>query len=247
MKHFRRAIIRNEIVLEFIWPSKKSNKVVILCSGLPGYPSNREAMLYLAKKGFWVFSPRYRGSWESGGLLLRNSPHLDILDIVHSISSGFSDIWDGKKYKIKNPKLYIIGSSFGGAAAILASKNKSVRKIVALSPLIDWTVETKNESVDSLKNFTKLAFGNGYRPIKNGWNKLKSGKFYNPIAEIKNLDKNKIYIIHPKDDKVISVKTSIKFSKALNSKLTILKTGGHLSLSSICKKSFWKAIKQFLN
>lgn len=246
MKHFSRSIIKNEIVEEFIAPIRDSNKVIILCGGLPGYPSNKEVMLFLAKKGFWVFSPRYRGSWESGGLLLKNSPHLDVVDVVNSIRTGFTDIWRNKKYKIKNPQIYIIGSSFGGAAAILASQDKSVKKIIALSPVIDWTVETKNESVDGLKKFTYVAFGNGYRPVKSGWKKLKSGKFYNPMKEVGNLDKDKIYIIHPKDDKVCLANTSIKFSNILGSKITIFNRGGHLSLSSILKKSFWNKISVFL-
>ena len=247
VKYLQRARISGEIIEEFLQPVKKSSRAIILCGGLPSTPSSKELMHFLSSKGYWVIFPRYRGTWESDGLLLKNSPHLDILDVVSSISSGFVDLWSGEKYKIKNPKIYIIGSSFGGAAAILASEDKRVRKIVALSPVIDWRVETEAEPIYWLRDFVKNAFGNAYRYKKESWNKLKSGKFYNPIAEIKKLDKNKIYIIHPQNDEVVTSATSIKFEKELNCKLTLLKDGGHLSLSAIRKAALWNKVSRFLD
>jgi len=62
MSYTLRARIKNKIISEFVPPSKKSNKVIILCGGMPGYPAKKELMFFLAEKGFWVFSPRYRGS-----------------------------------------------------------------------------------------------------------------------------------------------------------------------------------------
>ncbi len=242
-----RTKFKKEIIAEFLAPIKSSNKVIILCGGMPSYPGRRNELLeFLAKKGYWVFLPRYRGSWESGGSFLKISPHQDVIDIINELPRGFRDLWSNKKYKIKNPEIYLIGSSFGGPAVILASKDKRVKKVVAFSPVIDWREESKIETVSSLSKFTRIAFGNGYRFINKNWNKLKSGKFYNPINEAKSINGKKIFIIHAKDDEVVYSKPSEKFAKLTGCKFILLKTGGHLSSSNLMALKFWKKIKLFL-
>lgn len=245
-KYTSRARIKKEIVSEFVQPTKPSNKVIILCSGMPNYPAKSELMFFLAEKGYWVFLPRYRGSWESDGSFLQKSPHLDIIDVMDELSSGFQNIYSNKKHAIQEPEIYLIGSSFGGPATILASSDKRVKRVVALSPVIDWRVESKAEPIDWIHKFTKMAYGNGYRFKENDWNKLKNGKFYNPISAISKLDRNKIYIIQAKDDEVVYPEPAIKFSRELGSKLTLLEEGGHLSLSSLAKDDVWKGVGDHL-
>lgn len=242
-----RTKFKKEIISEFLVPIKPSKKVIILCGGMPSYPGKRnDLMEFLVQKGYWVFVPRYRGSWESGGSFLKISPHQDVIDIINELPRGFKDLWSNKKYKIKNPQIYLIGSSFGGPAAILASKNKRVKKAVAFSPVIDWRMESKIEPIDWMEKFTKIAFGNGYRFVNKNWNKLKSGKFYNPISETKSLDGRKLFIIHAKDDEVVYSKSSEDFAKLTGCRFILLKTGGHLSLSNLILPKFWRKIKLFL-
>ncbi|MEX0931190.1 MAG: hypothetical protein WDZ88_00405 [Candidatus Paceibacterota bacterium] len=95
-----RTRIKKDIVCEFLLPKKKTSKVIILAGGAPGYPERTELLFSLAKKGYAVFNPRYRGSWESGGSFLKVSPHKDILDIVDVLQSGFTDIVSGVLYAI---------------------------------------------------------------------------------------------------------------------------------------------------
>ena len=66
-----RTRIKKDIVCEFVAPKKKSNKVIILCGGQPGFPAKKEMLIWLAERGYWAFYPRYRGSWESGGSFLK--------------------------------------------------------------------------------------------------------------------------------------------------------------------------------
>lgn len=245
MPYTLRTRIKKEIVAEFVPPARRSSKVIILCGGMPSYPAAKELMFFLSEKRYWVFSPRYRGSWESDGWFLQKSPHLDVIDVIDSLSSGFYDLWNKKKYRIKNPKVYLIGSSFGGPAVILASTDKRVKRAIAFSPVTNWRVENKIEPIDWMGKFTQVAFGNGYRFKQKDWHKLKNGKFYNPIAVVKNLDKNKIYIIHAKDDEVVYADTSVKFAKELDCKITLLKRGGHLSTSNMMRAIFWKKANNF--
>ena len=243
-----RTLIKKEIVTEFVPPVRKSNKVVIVCGGLPSYPS-RDLLFLLASKGYWAFFPRYRGSWESGGRLLKKSPHLDIIDVMDAVSSGFTDLWDNKKYRLKNPSFYILGGSFGGPAAILSSLDKRVKSAVVFSPVIDWQAQAKSpiEPLDRLGKFIRPAFGEGYRFSDKDWAKLGTGRFYSPLAVLDKLDKKKIYIIHAQDDEIVPAAPSIGFAKALGCKLTVLKKGGHLSLfNNLRRAAIWKRVRPFL-
>jgi len=220
--------------------------VVIVCIGMPGYPS--DIMLpWLARRGYWAFLPRYRGTWESGGKFLQKSPAEDILDIIEELPKGFKNLWNGEVLQIKNPQVYLIGSSFGGTAVILASLSKKVKKAVAFSPVIDWLEENKNkkEPIDSLAKFTRDAFGNGYRFVSGGWDKLKSGKFYNPAAVVKKIDPKKIFLIHAVDDKIVFTNPFKKFVAETGCQHILLKKGGHLSARNAIKPEFWRKIKKF--
>lgn len=247
MPYTLRALIKKQIITEFVFPSSlRSRKVVILLGGLPGYPTKKELMFWLAAQGYWVFLPRYRGTWESGGLLFARSPHLDVIDVIDVLSRGFTDLWNNKKYQIKNPQIFLIGSSFGGAAAILASTDKRVKKAVAISPVIDWLDKSgiSIEPLPKLEKFTAQAFGQGYRLAKNGWGKIRSGNFYNPLSALKKLDQNKIYLIAAQDDEVVPVGPAKKFVSELGCQSIFLKKGGH-SLK-INRAFIWKRIEKFL-
>lgn len=246
--HILRTKFKKEIISEFLPPIKSSKKVIILCGGIPSYPGKQNNLMeFLGRKGYWVFVPRYRGSWESGGSFLKISPHQDIIDIIDELPGGFKDLWSGKKYKIKNPQIYLFGVSFGGPAAILASKDERVKKTVVFSPVIDWGNKNGlNPTIDFMGKFMKVAFGNGYRFTIKNWNKLKSEKFYNPINEIDLLDAKKLFVIHAEDDKVVYSKLSEDFAKQTGCKFILLKTGGHLSLSILMLPKFWEKIYSFL-
>jgi len=247
MKSFTlRTRFKKEIISEFVPPPRPSKKVIIFCGGMPGVPAKKELLFFFAKKNYWVFFPRYRGSWESGGSFLKLSPEQDILDIIDGLPRGFRDLWSGKTMKVKPEKLYLFGSSFGGPAAILASRDPRVTKTVALSPVIDWRVESGIEPLDWLGEFTQSAFGMGYRFMKKDWDKLKGGKFYNPAAHVDGITPNKVLLVHAKDDDVVSWKPTAKFARETGSKLILLRRGGHLGGSYFIKPGFYKRIEKFL-
>jgi alpha-beta hydrolase superfamily lysophospholipase len=260
--HILRTRIKKDIVCEFLPPAlptkrvtkrarhsgtRAANKVIILCGGMPGYPGGKQALCeFLAQKGYWVFIPRYRGSWESGGSFLKVSPHRDVLDIIDQLPRGFRDLWSGKIYKVPRPEIYLIGASFGGPAVILASRDPRVRHAIAFSPVTDWRVETKSEPIDKLGAFARAAFGNAYRGTARDFNKLKGGSFYNPAHETASIDGAKLLIIHAKDDKVVYAKTSVAFARATGARLVLIPRGGHLSISNTMVPEFWKKIRGFL-
>lgn len=235
-----------EIVAEFALPIRPSKNVVILCSGVPGNPSRAALLDFFSRKGFWCFAPRYRGSWESGGKFLAMSPEKDIKDVIDGISNGFKDAYSGKKYKMKPLELHLFGSSFGGAAALLLSKDPRVTKVVALSPVVDWRVASKKEPMKPFENFLRAAFGEAYRFSHRDWAKLTKGNFYNPAIELKKIDGKKILIVHAKDDDVVSFAPVARFSKVTGAKMFALRRGGHGGVLFATKPGNWKKIKNFL-
>lgn len=244
-----RTIFKKEIICEFLPPARKTKrqKVIILCPGAPGAPRRDEVLKLISKKGFWVFNPRYRGTWESYGKFLKKSPHQDILDIISELPKGFSDSKTEKKIRLKPEKIFLIGSSFGGPAAILASKDKRVKKVVSICSVIDWREEEKTvEPLVALKHFIREFFGRAYDFDTKDWDKLKTGKFYNPIHEAENLDGRKIFLIQCKDDKVVFWKPTGKFSKINGAKFVLLKKGGHLGISSMLNPKISKMVFDFL-
>src|SRR5215831_13036140 len=164
-----RTRFKRHIVTEFLPPSLSGRKqrVIILCDGMPSIPRKQPLAEFLASKGFWVFYPRYRGAWESGGEFLRLSPHQDILDVIDELSKGFRELAFGRRFKVKPDEIFVIGGSFGGAAAILAAIDRRVKRVIANCPVVDWAIlpaaekaETSNRSYAA---YIREAFGNGYR------------------------------------------------------------------------------------
>ena len=117
-----RTRFKNEIVAEFLPPSRalKKQKLVVLCDGMPSIPRKQPLAEFLASKGFWVIYPRYRGAWESGGEFLARSPHEDIQDILDEFPAELEEVAFGQRFQLAPDQIFVIGGSFGGAAAIIA-------------------------------------------------------------------------------------------------------------------------------
>jgi esterase/lipase len=248
-----RTRFKKDIVAEFLSPARKTkkDKVIILCDGMPSVPSKKHLLEFFSKKGFWVFHPRYRGSWESDGKFLAQSPHLDILDVINGLYQGIAGTTDFDynyipTFKNHPDEVYIVTSSFGGPAALLASRDKRVTKVFVFSPVIDWTKPGKDEPLESLAAYTKHAFGNGYRTAKDGWKKLASGTFYNPVNHIDGIDGTKVFIIHSKDDTITPYSETKKFAVQTKSTLITLSRGGHLGTSLLLKPRFYNLFKKFI-
>ena len=242
-----RTRFKKEIITEFVAPSnRRSKKVMIFCSGIPSAPCKDDVLTFWARKGYWTFFPRYRGTWESAGNFLAASPENDVLDVIESLSDSFRDYWSGQSFRVVPQSVTVIGSSFGGPAAILASRDDRVNKVICFSPVVDWKAEHKSEPLDVLYTFLCEAYGGAYRLNKRNWNKLAAGHFYNPVNHIKEIDGRKIMIFHAKDDHIVKIKPVIKFSKMTESNLVVLNKGGHLSSSRLMTPTYYRKVEKFI-
>ena len=245
-----RTRFKREIVAEFLPPARprKKQKVIVLCDGMPSVPRKQPLMNFLSRKGYWVFYPRYRGTWESDGLFLKRSPHEDILDVIRELPGTFRDIAFGQRFSLSPDEVFVIGGSFGGAAAILSSLDPGVKKVIANCPVVDWSIlpaeekaETSNESYAA---YVRQAFGQCYRLSQREWRKLYAGDFFNPMQHIQEIIPSKVMIFHAKDDPVIPWRSVDRFARLTGSKIKMLARGGHLKTESIVQ-NYWLLIKRF--
>jgi pimeloyl-ACP methyl ester carboxylesterase len=247
-----RTRFKEQIVAEFLPPSRarKTQRVVILCDGMPSIPRKQSLSEFLAAKGFWVIYPRYRGAWESGGHFLAKSPHEDILDIIEDLPKEIEEIAFGQRFPLSPDQIFVIGGSFGGAAAILASLDPRVQRVIANCPVVDWSILDKAEKAETSKQnyaeYISEAFGNAYRLSDANWNKLRSGKFYNPWHHRNEIDGSKVLMFHAKDDPNVPYARTLRFAEITGARVKTLKLGGHTSTDYITRR-YWVEIRKFFD
>jgi pimeloyl-ACP methyl ester carboxylesterase len=235
-----------DIVAEF-WLSKKpTGKVAILCDGAPGLRSKAELGEFLAHKGYSVFQIRYRGTWESEGEFLRHSPADDVDLAILAIQKGFKELWTGTTYYLDVREVVVLGASFGGAAAILATQNPLVTKAIAIAPVVDWSVETKEEPFSEFMRQIAEGFGGAYRCPKKNFKKLLTKKFYNPVDWTDVLDGNKLFLLHAKDDTCVPYVPTKKLAKKIGATYVERARGGHLGSSIVMEPAIWRRMSLFL-
>lgn len=245
-----RTRFKNQIVTEFLPPARARNaqKVIILCDGMPSIPRKQPLAEFLSKKGYWVFYPRYRGAWESDGEFMEHSPHEDILEVIDELPKGVKDLAFGQKFSLSPDKIFVIGGSFGGTAAILCSLDHRVTRVIANCPVVDWSILAKSEKAEtsnkSYAAYIREAFGNGYRLSDKNWKKLHGGKFYNPTHHLSEIDPAKIMMFHAKDDPYVPWRSVDRFARKTGVKLKLLARGGHLRTEFIIQK-YWPQISGF--
>ena len=235
-----------DIVAEFWMPRRPSGRAVILCDGCPTVPSKHVLGEFLARKGYWVFHPRYRGTWESGGEFLKYSPVEDVLLVAEGLKGSFKEMWSGVRYVLDIRSVIVIGASFGGTAAVLASQDDRIAKAVALAPVIDWRREKGGESFEEFLRQITEGFGGVYRAPKKNYLKLKRTAFYSPVHSRGATSPTKLLLIHAKDDDVVPVLPLKKFSQKYRMRPIILSSGGHLSSSALMQPKIWKRVNNFL-
>jgi pimeloyl-ACP methyl ester carboxylesterase len=195
-----------------------------------------------------VFYPRYRGSWESGGTFLEKSPHEDILDVIGGLQKEFRELAFGRRFRVAPDEVFVIGGSFGGAAAILASLDSRVKKVVANCPVVDWTILARSEKAEtsnpSYAGYIREAFGNGYRLSDRNWKKLHRGGFYNPMDHAGKVMAEKVLMFHAQDDPFVPYRSVEKFARQTGVQLKLFRRGGHLSTDTLVRK-YWGQIREF--
>lgn len=247
-----RTRFQRDILAEFLPPSRtrKKQRLIVLCDGMPSIPRKQPLAEFLAAKGFWVLYPRYRGAWESGGEFLAKSPHQDILDILDELPAELEEIAFGHRFKLAPDQVLVIGGSFGGAAAILLSLDPRIDRAVANCPVVDWGILDRAEKAETSRanyaEYIREAFGNAYRLSNANWKKLRSGTFYNPWHHRSEISGKKLMIFHAKDDPNVPYERTREFASLTRATFKSLNRGGHISTDYIVRK-YWPQIHRFFS
>lgn len=237
------------IVAEVAFPEKQTGKILILAQGFPSVPSKRSVLEFLVGEGYTVIFPRYRGTWESDGYFLGQTPTKDIADVIETLHKEkrfwctFSQVWI--PLQVKN--FFIIGSSFGGPAALALSESPLVKKVVLLSPVLDWQATSNDESFHEMIRFTMEGFGMATRlRSPKDWQKLLQKDFYSFPSTLSQTAKKKIFLIHCHDDTVVPIGPARDMIKNKNIRYHYFKPqGGHLGIGHITRLFYWHKIKNF--
>ncbi|NBD73903.1 hypothetical protein GVX82_02580 [Patescibacteria group bacterium] len=167
---------------------------------------------------------------------------------MNALSRGFRDAWSGEEYRVEPSEVILFAGSFGGPAGMLLSKDPRVTAVIGIAAVVDWQAPSPAEPLDWLYGFVKDAFGEGYRVSKASWNKLKRGRFYNPVAHPERIDPTKIMLIHAQDDESVTYPPVASFARARGIRLKTYKHGGHLSTSILLKKpALWRQVARFID
>ena len=217
---------------------------------MPSIPRKQPLAEFLAGHGFWVIYPRYRGAWESEGEFLARSPVEDFLDILNELPAEIEENAFGQRFRLAPERIFVIGGSFGGAAAILLSLDPRVKRVIANCPVVDWSILAKAEKAETSKKnyaeYIRQAFGNAYRLSDANWHKLSEGDFYNPWHHRNEIDGSKVMLVHAKDDPNVPYPRTRKFADITGAKLKTLKRGGHISTDYVTRR-YWPEIKRFFD
>ena len=181
-------------------------------------------------------------------MFLAKSPHEDILDVVDGLAKEVREVTFGRRFQVEPAAIFVIGGSFGGAAALLASLDPRVKKVVANCPVVDWSILPQSEKAEtsnpSYAAYIREAFGNAYRLSDRNWKKLSSGRFYNPMHHVKEMTASKILMFHAKDDPYVPHASVERFARRSGARLKLFQRGGHLSTERIVQKQ-WPLIREF--
>jgi|SRR3989344_2478740 len=236
---------------DFVLQDEKADAVIIL----PGFPSNNDfsdLIKFFYEKGYHVFVPRYRGSYQSKGVFLSKNPIYDLEEFLTALEKGVArSLWDGKKKKFIIRRKILLAGSFGGAIGCgLAAKTQKFTHVILTSPV--WDFEKHNSLGDEqdlvkLTQFVKRAYNNCYNydfdSIAEAIGKFIETKpdYYLPLLET-----TPVLIMHDPNDKTVAIKHSKEMFPLLKKAMFIEHYFGHVSSDDLFV-AHWKDVEKFIN
>jgi pimeloyl-ACP methyl ester carboxylesterase len=237
-----------EIVFEFTVPEQRQKGIVILLNGLPSVPKLNDLLERLAANGYLAVFPRYKGTWESSGKFLAKSPVKDVIFLCNELigKKKIIELHGYKEFKLETKNLILIGTSFGGAIALCAAILPTVKKVIALSPIVNWKTYAGAKTIPASKHmqrFLRKGFGEGYRFTDIGWKKFETGLLFNPSTNLTKSVAKKITIVYDKSDKTTLAEVIIGYGRSQHIILKEMKGVGHISFSRLSPRDLIKLLK----
>ena len=237
------------IFFEFVLQDKKADAVVIL----PGFPSGNDfndLISFFFGKGYHVFVPRYRGSYQSSGIFLSKNPIDDLIFFVEHLKEGEAkNLWDMKKESFKINKIILVGGSFSGSIACgLNAKYPVFSHLILYAPIWDfneYNSDGREQDVQKIIDFVKNTYKNCYRfKFKDIAKKMNKFDELNPAYYIPKLNLP-VLVMHDPNDREVSFKYTKKYLEMIPNATYLEHYFGH-KLTGDLLSAFWKEIDKFV-
>lgn len=238
------------IFFEYVLQDRLADAIILL----PGFPSGNEfneMISFFFEKGYHVFVPRYRGSYQSNGIFLSKNPVDDMIGFLTNLEEGTAkNLWDVKKENFKINKKILVGGSFSGAIALgVAAKYEKIDHIILQAPVWDFkvhNVEGDEQNIEKLTEFVRNAYKNCYRfKFKGLTKKLLKFEELNPAYYLPKVKKTPILVMHDPNDKVVSIRHTNEMMPLLGRGTFLEHHFGH-KLERDIFSTFWKDIDKFI-
>ena len=238
------------IFFEFVLQDRLADAIIIL----PSFPSGNDfsdVISFFFEKGYHVFVPRYRGSYQSAGVFLSKNPVDDMVYFLQNLEEGSAkNMWDMKKENFRINKKILVGQSFSGAIALgVAAKYGKIDHVMLQAPVWDFKVhnsEGNEQDLEKTSDFVKSAYKNCYRfRFKNMTKKLLKFEELNPAYYLPRVKKTPVLIMHDPNDKVVALKHTNEMIHLLGRGTYLEHHFGH-KLSRDIMSAYWKDIDKFI-
>ncbi|MCU0642390.1 MAG: hypothetical protein MUF61_02325 [archaeon] len=240
------------IFFDYILQDRMADAVFIL----PNYPSHNSysklAKLFYGR-GYHVFVPRYRGTYQSNGKFLGKNVVDDMLAFMKNFEKGvIKNNWDGKKYTFKMNKRILLAGGFSGAIACgMAAKSNMFSHLILASPIWDFdshNSEGKEQDLSEMTEFVRKAYQNCYRfGFRNIKKVLAKYKEIHPDFYLPKLHHSKfpMLLFHDPNDKVVSFTKTKSVVERLPNVTFIEHYLGH-GLTDDLIQVYWKDVEKFI-
>lgn len=238
-----------DLYFEFAVHKGKRDSILIL-PGFPSYHNLKERIKFLYDKGYNVFFPRYKGSYQSKGYFLDENPLISLKKFVNSLMKGKAiSLYDMKEFNFEVKELIVLGICFSGPFSLaLSSLDPRISKLILFSPAWDFSFNQKingSQGLNETFSFVKRAYKNLYRiKFKDLNKKLNSFKQLHYRTYWNNNSFNLLVFIDERDPKNYSSKFKKNFLDKNNLKIIKHKMGHGLKLEIL--EEYWKEIESFL-
>ncbi len=207
-------------------------RFLVSLSGMPpGAPLSKHhpAVVEAVSRGWSVLVPSYPGTYDSSGTFSPRQALRMVRRCVAFCEGGTgTELWGDTDVSWRCREVALLGTSFGGALALVATARLHIQRVLAISPVVDWKMELGEDDAE-LKRIMRRAFPKTMRP-GDDWDEW---GVVNPADEVKALHHATIFVVAARDDTVVPIAHSEWLAKQVQVSLTRVPEGGHIGPSHV--------------
>ncbi len=236
-----------DIFFEFI-NHKEPTDTILYLEGFPSSGSHKKEIEFLYRKGYNIFVPHYKGTYQSRGKFLGGNIVYELKEFLDKLKMGsVINLWDMSEVNFKIKRLILFGGSFSGAICCGLSTLTKFDKIVLFAPVLDYlrlNEKGDEQDPDHMIPFVKRAYENLFRfDFDKIVERMSKFKECSPNYYLNKL-KTPVLILHDPTDKTVSIRMAKEFEKKLPNIKLIESSEGHKMDKTLEKE--WTKIKKFL-